>query len=98
MSTYLAVLADQVIARSDETIVLEGNRYFPFRSVRADVLVPTDTTTICPWKGRAGYFALQVGERRIEDAAWIYRRPSVLARRIRDHVAFSGPVRVYRLA
>lgn len=94
MTTYEAVLDDEVIARSDRTVLLEGNHYFPTASVRSDVLQPSPTRTICPWKGRASYFVAEVGGRRFEDVAWTYRHPSPLARQIREHVAFAAPVQV----
>lgn len=94
MTTYEAVLDDHVIARSDHTVVLEGNHYFPVASIRSGILQPTTTTSICPWKGRASYLAAELDGRRFEDIAWTYRHPSPLARRIKEHVAFAAPVRV----
>jgi len=77
-----------VVAESDQTVVVEGNHYFPAGSVRSDVLVPSDTTTHCPWKGEASYYTVRVGEQQNVDAAWYYPQPKAAAEEIRDHVAF----------
>jgi len=78
----------EIIADSDSTIVIEGNHYFPRASVRADVLLPSDTTSVCPWKGLAHYHSLQVGGEVNGDAAWYYPDPKPAAKEIRDHIAF----------
>jgi uncharacterized protein (DUF427 family) len=97
VATYEAVLGDSVIARSDATLLLEGNHYFPEADVRPQVLQPTDATSICPWKGRARYFAADVAGHRYEDVAWTYRRPLPPARRIKNRVAFARPVQIRRV-
>ena len=79
---------DTVIAESDATVVVEGNHYFPAESVRADVLVASDTTSICPWKGTASYYSLSVDDKENPDAAWYYPSPKDAAAEIKDHVAF----------
>lgn len=78
----------QVIADSDDTVIVEGNHYFPMSSVREDVFVPSDTTSVCPWKGTASYFSLSVDGETNNDAAWSYPDPKDAARNITDHVAF----------
>lgn len=78
----------EVIASSDDTVVVEGNHYFPRDSVRDDVLRPSDTHTVCPWKGTASYYSLEVGGARNVDAAWYYPEPSEAAQAITDRVAF----------
>ena len=92
--TYEAVLGDEVLARSDATVFLEGNHYFPPAAVKDDLLQPSSKTTICPWKGRAHYFSAQVGDQPVGDVAWAYPHPTPLAHRIKDHVAFGRPVQV----
>ena len=77
-----------VIAESDDTVVVEGNHYFPRSSVRADVLTPSDTHTVCPWKGTASYFTLDVDGKKNPDAAWYYPDPREAARQIAGYVAF----------
>jgi uncharacterized protein (DUF427 family) len=79
---------DEVIADSDDTVVVEGNHYFPRASVRDDVLRDSSTQSRCPWKGLASYFSLEVGGQTNPDAAWYYPEPSEAAKDITGHVAF----------
>ena len=83
-----------VIARSDETVVVEGNHYFPMASVETDVLEPTDHSTHCPWKGDASYYDVVVDGERAENAAWYYPTPKEAAAEIEGHVAFYPVVTV----
>lgn len=78
----------QVIAESDDTVVVEGNHYFPIDAVRAEVLVPSGTTTVCPWKGTASYYSLSVDGQQNPDAAWYYPEPKDAAAEIKGRVAF----------
>jgi uncharacterized protein (DUF427 family) len=94
MSTYEAVFNGQVIARSDATVVVEGNHYFPPEAVQPEFLQRTWMKSLCPWKGVASYYTVEVDGVRDANAAWTYRHPSPLARRIKNHVAFWGRVRV----
>ena len=77
-----------VIAESDDIVTVEGNAYFPRAAVRDDVLRPSRTTTVCPWKGTASYYTLEVDGRTNPDAAWFYPEPKDAAAEIRDRVAF----------
>jgi uncharacterized protein (DUF427 family) len=79
---------DTVIAQSDDTVVVEGNHYFPFESVKPGVLQPVDHTTVCPWKGTANYYDVVVGEQRNAGACWYYAEPKQAAENIRGRVAF----------
>jgi uncharacterized protein (DUF427 family) len=83
-----ALWNDAVIAESDVTKVVEGNHYFPADSVRPELLVPSETTTVCPWKGTASYYTLSVNGKENPDAAWYYPAPKDAAAEIKDHVAF----------
>jgi uncharacterized protein (DUF427 family) len=83
-----AVWNDTVIAESDDTVVIEGNHYFPRSSVREDVLVDSDTHTTCPWKGEASYLTLSVDGETNRDAAWYYPQPKSAAAEIENRVAF----------
>jgi uncharacterized protein (DUF427 family) len=83
-----------VIAESDDTVVVEGNHYFPMSSVRTDPLTSTDTTSVCPWKGTATYFSIEVDGEVNRDAVWTYREPKEAAEEIRDRVAFWKGVEV----
>lgn len=89
-----AVFNGQVIARSAATVVVEGNHYFPPADVDRRFLTRSRMKSVCPWKGLASYYTVDVGGRREANAAWTYRHPSPLARRIKNHVAFWGGVTV----
>ena len=78
----------EVLAESDETIVVEGNHYFPRHSINPDFFVESDRRTVCPWKGSAGYYDIVVAGNRNEGAAWYYPDPKPAAAQIRDYVAF----------
>lgn len=77
-----------VIARSDDTVIVEGNHYFPADSVDPSVLRPSGTTSVCPWKGTAHYHSLHVDGADNQDAAWYYPDPKPKAETIRNRVAF----------
>jgi uncharacterized protein (DUF427 family) len=77
-----------VIATSDDTVVVEGNHYFPADSVDAALLGPSETTSVCPWKGTASYYTLHVDGSENSDAAWYYPDPKSKAENIRGRVAF----------
>lgn len=83
-----------VIASSDDTVVVEGNHYFPLGSVDEAVLSPSDTTSVCPWKGTASYLSLTVDGKQNHDAAWFYPEPKDAAIEIRDRLAFWKGVEV----
>lgn len=83
-----AVLNNTVIAESDDTVVVEGNHYFPPGSLNERYLKPSDHKTTCPWKGQAHYYDVEVNGNREENAAWYYPDPSDAASEIKDHVAF----------
>jgi uncharacterized protein (DUF427 family) len=89
-----AIWNDEIIAESNDTVVIEGNHYFPRASLREDVLRPSDTHTVCPWKGRASYYTLEHGDRVTRDAVWYYPDPKPDAKSIRDRVAFWKGVKV----
>jgi len=76
------------IAHSDDTVIVEGNHYFPVQNVDAAFLRPSSTTTICPWKGTAHYYSLNVAGADNPDAAWYYPDPKSEAENIRGRIAF----------
>lgn len=84
-----------VIARSSRTIFLEGNHYFPISDIDMRYLSRTRLKTVCPWKGVASYYTVSTGDGASKNAAWIYLHPSPLARKIKNHIAFAGGVRVH---
>ena len=77
-----------VLAESDETVVVEGNHYFPAASINREYFKESDHHTTCPWKGVASYYTVVVNGEKNENAAWYYPEPSEAARQIKDHVAF----------
>lgn len=77
-----------VIAESDDTVVVEGNHYFPADSLKREFFEDSTTTSHCPWKGEASYFSVVVGEAKNADAAWYYPEPKSAAENIRGRVAF----------
>ena len=89
-----AVWNGQVLAEAPRTRIVEGNHYFPPESVNRKFLLDSPTKTLCPWKGMARYYTLSVDGEVNPDAAWYYPRPSFLAKRIKNHVAFWQGVRV----
>ena len=89
-----AIWNGTVIAESDDTVVVEGNHYFPIGSVDPAVLQPSSTTSHCPWKGDASYYSLEVGGQVNADAAWFYPDPKPAASEITERVAFWKGVQV----
>ncbi len=83
-----AIWNNEVIAESDDTIVVENNHYFPPNAVRKEFLQPSGTHTICPWKGTASYYTLSVNGKENKDAAWFYPEPKDAAKNIKGYVAF----------
>ena len=83
-----------VIAESDETVVVEGNHYFPRDAINAEYFAESDAHTVCPWKGVASYLDVVVDGNVNTGAAWYYPTPSAAAADIKDYVAFWRGVRV----
>ena len=77
-----------VIAQSDDTVIVEGNHYFPPESVDASLLEDSDTHSLCPWKGTASYKTLVVDGARNPNAAWYYPDPKPAAKEIAGRYAF----------
>ena len=89
-----AIWEGVVLAESDDCVVVEGNRYFPADSIRSEHFKPSETHTVCPWKGIASYYHVEVNGKRNADAAWYYPEPEAAASQIRDRIAFWRGVRV----
>jgi uncharacterized protein (DUF427 family) len=85
-----------VIAESDETIVVEGNHYFPRKSIEPEYFKASGAHTSCPWKGMASYFDVVVKGDVNRGAAWYYADPKPAAEDIKDYVAFWRGVKVKR--
>lgn len=89
-----AIWKDAVIAESDVTVVVEGNHYFPHTAIKAEHFQPSDTHTVCPWKGTASYYNVVVNGEVNKDAAWFYPETKEGAKRIENYVAFWRDVKV----
>jgi uncharacterized protein (DUF427 family) len=89
-----AIWNNQVIAESDNTVIVERNHYFPAESVRTEYLQPSNTQSTCPWKGLASYYTLSVDGQENKDAAWYYPAPKEAAENIKDHIAFWKGVQI----
>jgi len=89
-----AIWNETVIAESDDTEVVEGNHYFPADAVRKEHVKPSQTQTICPWKGTASYYTIEVNGKQNPDAAWYYPTPKDAAKQITGRVAFWKGVKV----
>jgi uncharacterized protein (DUF427 family) len=76
------------LAESDETVVVEGNHYFPADSIRREYFSESDTHTTCPWKGEASYYDISVNGEMNKDAVWYYPEPKQAAANIKNRVAF----------
>jgi uncharacterized protein (DUF427 family) len=89
-----AIWKGEILAESDDTVVVEGNHYFPADSLRRAFFAPSDQKTSCPWKGQASYYDLVVGDDRNAGAAWVYETPKDAAAEIKGRIAFWRGVEV----
>ncbi len=89
-----AIWNDKILAESDETIIVEGNHYFPPEAIKAEFFQESRSHTVCPWKGTASYYNVVVNGDVNRDAAWFYPSPSDAAKRVEGYVAFWHGVRV----
>lgn len=93
-SLMKAIWNGELIAESEDTVVVEGNHYFPAESVKKEFLLESPTHTTCPWKGVAGYYSLQVNGAINHDAAWYYPAPKDAAKQLTGRIAFWRGVKV----
>jgi len=77
-----------ILAESNETVVVEGNHYFPKDSINPEYFKASELHTVCPWKGTASYYNIEVEGKTNEDAAWYYPETSVAAKKIEGYIAF----------
>lgn len=89
-----AIWKDTVLAQSDDTVVVEGNHYFPENALRSECFRATDHHSVCPWKGTASYYDVIVGDEVNGNAAWYYPAPKEAASEIKGRVAFWRGVEV----
>lgn len=83
-----------VLAESNDCVIVEGNQYFPAASIQRKFFHPSTHTSVCPWKGTAHYYDVEVNGQRNANAAWYYPEPSAAAREIKGRVAFWKGIRV----
>ncbi len=83
-----AIWNNQVLAESDNTVVVERNHYFPADAINKAFFTSSSTHTHCPWKGEASYYSIVVNGEENKDAAWFYSSPKDAAKEIKDHIAF----------
>ncbi|MCF6241376.1 MAG: DUF427 domain-containing protein [Bacteroidales bacterium] len=91
-----AIWNNQIIAESDETIIIEKNHYFPPESIKKEFFETNDTHSVCPWKGEASYYTLVVNGKRNEDAAWYYPNPHDIVKDIANYVSFWKGVEIIK--
>ena len=84
----------QVLAESEDTVVIENNHYFPPESINEDYFIESDSKSVCPWKGEASYYTIKVDGKENKDAAWYYPEVSELAKGIKGRIAFWKGVEV----
>jgi len=89
-----AIWEGTVLAESDACVTVEGNSYFPIETVAREFLRPSSTKTVCPWKGVAHYYDIEVLGKRNPGAAWYYPEPKDAAKQIKGRIAFWKGVKV----
>jgi len=89
-----AIWNGATLAESDQTVVVEGNQYFPADSINQQYFTESNTHTTCPWKGVASYYNIEVDGKVNQDAAWYYPSPKEKAKNIEGYVAFWKGVQV----
>ena len=89
-----AIWNGQVLAESDETVIVESNHYFPASSINREFFKKSDAKTFCPWKGEASYYDIEVGGEVNKEAAWYYPDAKEKAEHIKGMVAFWHGVQV----
>ncbi len=89
-----AIWNDTILAESDDTIIVEGNHYFPIESIKKEFFEPSQLTTMCGWKGMANYYSVTVHGKTNKDCAWYYANPNDAAKKIKGHIAFWNGVTV----
>ena len=85
---------DQILAESNDTVVVEGNHYFPPESINSEFFEDSDHHSVCPWKGTAHYYDVVVNGERNRNAAWFYPETKDAANSIKDRIAFWHGVEV----
>jgi uncharacterized protein (DUF427 family) len=91
-----AIWNGETLAESNDTILIEGNHYFPAESIKETFFQPSSTHSVCPWKGTASYYTIKVDGKENKDAAWFYPETKEMAKGIKGRVAFWKGVEVVK--
>lgn len=83
-----------VIAESDDTVLVEGNYYFPESALKKEYVTFSNHKTSCAWKGQASYYSLLINGEMLTDAVWYYPDPKPEAEMVRSRVAFGNAIKV----
>ncbi len=89
-----AIWNGQLLAESDDTVIVDGHHYFTQNSVNMDLLQPSDHSSVCSWKGTAQYWNVKVDDEVNENAAWSYPKTKEAALHIQGRIAFWKGVEV----
>jgi uncharacterized protein (DUF427 family) len=89
-----AIWEGTILAESDKTVEVEGNEYFPPEGIKKEFFKPSSTHSVCPWKGTASYYDVEVNGKNNHDAAWYYPEPKDAAKQIKGYVAFWKGVKI----
>jgi uncharacterized protein (DUF427 family) len=89
-----AIWNGAVLAESEQTVIVEGNYYFPQDSINADYFRENERHSVCPWKGTASYYDIVVNGHNNRGAAWTYPSPKAAAKQIKNHIAFWRGVQI----
>ena len=90
----IAKIGSTVLAESDNTVVVEGNHYFPANAVNWEFFTKTDKTSSCSWKGTAEYYSVKVDGHDLANVAWCYAETLEKATEIKGHIAFYPQITV----
>ena len=85
---------DQLLAESDDTIMIEGSHYFPLASINREFFQESDTNTFCAWRGIAHFLDINIAGEVIEDAAWYYLNNSQLVASVEGRIAFIKGIKI----
>jgi len=91
-----AIWEGKVLAESNQCVEVEGNQYFPPDTIKPEYFKPSAAHTVCPWKGTASYYDIEVNGKQNQGAAWFYPEPKPAASQIKGYVAFWKGVKIER--
>ena len=83
-----AVWNDMILSESEDIVTVKGNAYFPMDSLKKEYFDQSKSMSLCLWKDKASYFLAIVKGKTNKDCAWHYPKPSFLAKKVKNRVAF----------